>query len=159
MLLWLWCRPAAVAAIWPLAWELPYAMGRWGPKKWRKKKSFKFSSMIYFELTFSPLVLSIWLLNFLNTLSLRTICSPLKCRCSFVKGELIIPYRSTSGLTIMFYWSMCFLSFFRIYTTFISFACPIALARISITMLTKNGKRGHTSLFSILVENYLASHH
>ena len=25
--LWLWCRPAAVAPIQPLAWELPYAMG------------------------------------------------------------------------------------------------------------------------------------
>ena len=25
MLLWLWCRPAPVALIWPLAWELPYA--------------------------------------------------------------------------------------------------------------------------------------
>ena len=25
-LLWLWCRPAAVALIQPLAWELPYAM-------------------------------------------------------------------------------------------------------------------------------------
>ena len=24
-LLWLWCRPAAVAPIHPLAWELPYA--------------------------------------------------------------------------------------------------------------------------------------
>ena len=24
-LLWLWCRPAAVAPMWPLAWELPYA--------------------------------------------------------------------------------------------------------------------------------------
>jgi len=24
-LLWLWCRPAAVAPIGPLAWELPYA--------------------------------------------------------------------------------------------------------------------------------------
>ena len=23
----LWCRPAAVAAIGPLAWELPYAVG------------------------------------------------------------------------------------------------------------------------------------
>ena len=23
--LWLWCRPAAAAPIWPLAWELPYA--------------------------------------------------------------------------------------------------------------------------------------
>ena len=26
-LLWLWCRPAAVAPIGPLAWELPYAEG------------------------------------------------------------------------------------------------------------------------------------
>ena len=26
-LLWLWCRVAAVAAIGPLAWEPPYAMG------------------------------------------------------------------------------------------------------------------------------------
>ena len=27
VLLWLWCRPAAVAPIRPLAWESPYAMG------------------------------------------------------------------------------------------------------------------------------------
>ena len=27
VLLWLWCRPAATALIWPLAWELPNAMG------------------------------------------------------------------------------------------------------------------------------------
>ena len=26
-LLWLWCRPAAVAPMGPLAWEPPYAMG------------------------------------------------------------------------------------------------------------------------------------
>ena len=26
-LLWLWCRPAATAPIWPLAWGLPYAEG------------------------------------------------------------------------------------------------------------------------------------
>ena len=26
MLLWLWCRLAAIAPIQPLAWELPYAM-------------------------------------------------------------------------------------------------------------------------------------
>ena len=26
-LLWLYCRPAAVALIQPLAWELPYALG------------------------------------------------------------------------------------------------------------------------------------
>ena len=27
MLLWLWCRPAAIALIRPLAWEPPYAEG------------------------------------------------------------------------------------------------------------------------------------
>ena len=27
VLLWLWCRPVAVALIWPLAWELSYAIG------------------------------------------------------------------------------------------------------------------------------------
>ena len=27
MWLWLWCRPAAVAPIGPLAWEPPYAVG------------------------------------------------------------------------------------------------------------------------------------
>ena len=27
MLLWLWCRPAAIAPIEPLAWEPPYAVG------------------------------------------------------------------------------------------------------------------------------------
>ena len=26
MLLWLWCRPAAIALIRPLAWEPPYAL-------------------------------------------------------------------------------------------------------------------------------------
>ena len=26
-LLWLWCRPADVAPIWPLAWEFSYAVG------------------------------------------------------------------------------------------------------------------------------------
>ena len=26
-LLWLWCRPAVTAAIQPLAWEPPYALG------------------------------------------------------------------------------------------------------------------------------------
>ena len=27
VLLWVWCRPADVALIHPLAWELPYAAG------------------------------------------------------------------------------------------------------------------------------------
>ena len=36
-LLWLWCRPAAVAPIQPLAWGLPYAIGV-ALKKEKKKK-------------------------------------------------------------------------------------------------------------------------
>ena len=31
-LLWLWCRPSATARIWPLTWELPYAVGA-APKR------------------------------------------------------------------------------------------------------------------------------
>ena len=31
--LWLWRRPAVVAPIQPLAWELPYVAGMDGPKK------------------------------------------------------------------------------------------------------------------------------
>ena len=42
VLLWLWCRPAAVAPIQPLAWELPHASGvalkRQKTKKKKKKK-------------------------------------------------------------------------------------------------------------------------
>ena len=36
VLLWLWCRPAAVAPIEPFAWESPYAMGV-ALKKQKKK--------------------------------------------------------------------------------------------------------------------------
>ena len=38
MLLWLWCRPATVALIQPLAWELPCATGAALKKKKKKKK-------------------------------------------------------------------------------------------------------------------------
>ena len=38
VLLWLWCRPATVAPIWPLAWELPYAMGVALKRKKKKRK-------------------------------------------------------------------------------------------------------------------------
>ena len=34
---WLWCGPAAVALMRPLAWDPPYAMGE-APKKAKKKK-------------------------------------------------------------------------------------------------------------------------
>ena len=47
VLLWLWCRLAAVAPNRPLAWESPYAMGvaLKMPKKKKKKKFF--SMMVY----------------------------------------------------------------------------------------------------------------
>ena len=39
VLLWLWRRPAAIAPIWPLAWEFSYAAGvALGSKKKKKKK-------------------------------------------------------------------------------------------------------------------------
>ena len=37
VLLWLWCGPAAVAPIGPLAWEYPYTMGAAPRRKKRKK--------------------------------------------------------------------------------------------------------------------------
>ena len=41
MLLWLWCKPAAVAPIRPLPWELPYAAGLALKKAKKKKKIYK----------------------------------------------------------------------------------------------------------------------
>ena len=38
VLLWLWCRPAAIAPIRPLAWELPYAAGVTLKRQKGKKK-------------------------------------------------------------------------------------------------------------------------
>ena len=40
-LLWLWYRPAAVAPIRPLAWELPYAIGATPPPKKTKRNKTK----------------------------------------------------------------------------------------------------------------------
>ena len=49
MLLWLWCRPAAVAPIRPLAWEPPYAMGAALKKKKKKTKDQK-KNLFYLDL-------------------------------------------------------------------------------------------------------------
>ena len=38
-LLWLWCRLAAVAPIYPLAWEIPYAAGAALESKRKKRKT------------------------------------------------------------------------------------------------------------------------
>ena len=48
MLLWLWCRPAAVDLVGPLAWEPPYAMGAALKKK---KKKFLLGEEIIMLLT------------------------------------------------------------------------------------------------------------
>ena len=39
VLLWLWCRPAAIIPIGPLAWEPPYAMGAAPEKTKRQNKT------------------------------------------------------------------------------------------------------------------------
>ena len=46
-LLWLWCRLAAIALIWLLAWEPPHAMGAALKKKIKKKRN-PFSSLFFF---------------------------------------------------------------------------------------------------------------
>ena len=49
MLLWLWCRPGAVALVRALAWELPYATGV-ALKKKKKKRLFSYSYLIAFTI-------------------------------------------------------------------------------------------------------------
>ena len=39
VLLWLWCRPADAAPIWPLAWELPHALGTALKRQKKNKKN------------------------------------------------------------------------------------------------------------------------
>ena len=46
-LLWLWCRPAAVAPIEPLAWEPSYAMGVAIKRKGKKKKDKLKTELLY----------------------------------------------------------------------------------------------------------------
>ena len=51
-LLWLWCRPAAVAPFKPLVWELPFAVGAAlkSKKKKKKKKNCDLGSQRHFAL-------------------------------------------------------------------------------------------------------------
>ena len=58
-LMWLWCRPAAVVPIWPLAWELPYAMGA-ALKKQEKKISI---AMYSHSLILSPAKFNLLLIS------------------------------------------------------------------------------------------------
>ena len=60
MLLWLWCKLAAVALIQHLAWELPYAAGATLKKKRRKKEKGKKRAKTFVEefLVTKPVVLT-----------------------------------------------------------------------------------------------------
>ena len=49
-LLWLWCRPTAIAPVLPTDWVLPYAAGA-APKRPKKKKNHK-KNIIYIKLFF-----------------------------------------------------------------------------------------------------------
>ena len=65
VLLCLWCRPAAVGPIQPLAWELPHALGTALKKKAKKNiKMFKKPLNIYTEATathkFNNVFLKAW---------------------------------------------------------------------------------------------------
>ena len=48
-LLWLWCRPVAIALIKPLAWELPYAVGAALPTAKKKKKRHRQQNRISYK--------------------------------------------------------------------------------------------------------------
>ena len=53
---WLWCRPAAIALIQSLAWELPSAVGAALKKKKKKKAKKKLSFDIFMVCVYSVCV-------------------------------------------------------------------------------------------------------
>ena len=53
-LLWLWCRPAVVVPIGPLAWEYPYAVGTALKSKKKKKKELLVICLKVFRIEQSP---------------------------------------------------------------------------------------------------------
>ena len=55
MLLWLWCRPAAVTPTEPLAWEPPYAAGAALKRKKKKVLGFQRMNLGVGAQIFSPL--------------------------------------------------------------------------------------------------------
>ena len=58
---WLWCRPAAVVAILPLAWELPYTR-TCGSKKQKNKITFSFSHSAFYFFKKTPVLHSLTLI-------------------------------------------------------------------------------------------------
>ena len=49
-LMWLWCRPAAIAPIQPLAWKLPYAAGAALKSKTNKNSAIKKEREVFQEI-------------------------------------------------------------------------------------------------------------
>ena len=62
-LLWQWCRPVAVAQIWPLFWELPYAIGV-ALKSIQTKTTTKYGTIYYIPFLQSSEVSTIILFSF-----------------------------------------------------------------------------------------------
>ena len=65
VLLWLWCRPVAIALIWPLAWQSPYAMDTALKKKKKNKTKQNKKNSLYCPLYFRICV-TISLIKILN---------------------------------------------------------------------------------------------
>ena len=76
----LWCRPAAVAPIRPLAWEFPYATGEALKTQKTKKKKEREKKGLYFGWVWKP-----GLEHFPSAL-LRTLCC-----CSSLGGHALSP--------------------------------------------------------------------
>ena len=55
-LLWLWCRPAAVALIRPLAWEPPHAAGAALQRQEKKRKRFRNQGWRYWKASHNRLM-------------------------------------------------------------------------------------------------------
>ena len=72
-LLWLWCMPATVVLIQPLAWELPYDVGTaLKSKSKKKKKKIKFKKIkkpeAYITMRFPSLTKTLNFFTFINIL-------------------------------------------------------------------------------------------
>ena len=59
-LVWLWCRPAAVAPIQPLAWELPYP----APAALKKEKKKKRMVITFLDVTINSCICTSQILHF-----------------------------------------------------------------------------------------------
>ena len=65
-LLWLWCRPVAVAPIGPLAWEPPYAASvALKRKKKYKEVGWRIKTLRHFDLVFKTLLCQ-WVNSFVK---------------------------------------------------------------------------------------------